>query len=1031
MAGNNRDDSSFPNVGEQRKFPRLSLAKSDPEVQSMISKLVSDKASRPNTASGNRAINVPEHTWLTKISELTSNNINDAKSLFQLLPDTELSMQILVSCILSPKDMVNTDLTYTVESTAITPETIGAMLQVVEDYFDKTYKIKSLLQPMLEDMLFLAGSYPLLVLPENTIDEAINGPGRVSMESLRSDLTERGVPRAMGFLGPSVKSTADALSLENLITPLDIHGAGDIITKMTLTTESGKTINPYLEVSDNPSLLKMGMLRDKIRQDRIQDILSVGKVSMEARRDNLMPKVSMEAKGDLSMATPDSKKKYATTGDMEASLYRKRRYKNVPVFSLTPSDMLEKRPVGHPLVMKLPSESVIPVHVPSNPEQHLGYFVLLDEMGNPLYKANNSDFYTDLSTNINSSTEMVSQLIATTKRAERGREDNNEIDSKQIIKAYTDLVEEDLLNRLRNGAYGADVEIARPTEVYRVMFARAMEQMHTRLLYVPSELMTYMAFDYNQHGIGSSLLEKNKILGGMRAIMLFASTMASVKNSVGRVSLNITLDPNDPDPSKTVEFMIHEHAKTRQASYPLGASNPVDIVSFMENAGVQVAVSGNTAYPETKLEVEDKISNKAKPDTELMEDLKNSFIMSLGLSPETVNMGAGAEFATTVVQSNLLLTKRVMQYQEKFTVLLLDFIQKYILYSGALMDELREVIVQSKKAAKVAKRKEEQEAKDKEEKDAADEAANADQTPAATSTTDAGTDATTPGDTPPDNPPADGDAADNDTAKPGDDTSQYDNLPDMGIKPKKPKPKDDKDDKDKPTANEKIAAQTQDDENDLGGEDGIIMEFIRGLQVHLPSPDTVTLKTQMESYVVYRDALDEALKAYIDVTFLSDITMGELAPAVETTVAVIRSYFLRQWLRTNGVMTELDVLTNMGSDEEFNLLELQQTHIEGLLSTVGEFMDSIKEALEKKQLAAAANFAANGGQPGQDEFGNPTGGSGDDMGAADPAGQFSPGAPDAAAAGGDMEDPDADADQSESDTDTAGKGSVAGDDVAV
>jgi hypothetical protein len=874
----NDNASVFRISPNDRRFSRLDINKASDNIKALVSKLVPDKLPRPMTPGGRRAVNIPDHSLLTKLSDITTSNIVDSEHLFQMLPDTELSMQILVSCILSPKDMTNTSLTYSVETGAMSTELVGAMVGVIENHFDKVYKIKSILAPILEDVLFKTGSYPLLILPENSIDDAINGPGRVALEGLRDTLDEKNNPRPMGFLGPAVKPKG-GIGLESYTTNLH-HHASTILEPVLVDSPLKKDskVDLGIKVSDNFSLLKMPILRDKLRQDRIQDVLSMHNVSMEAR------KVSMEARKD--------KKDPMTPLEVEGSLYRRRNYKNIPVLSVQPSEMLGRSTVGHPLVMKLPPESIIPVHVPSNPEEHLGYFVMLDEMGNPLTKTQFTDFYTDLTSNLNSNNQMVSQLIATTNRAENGRESNRDIDLASAQRTYCDLVEEDLMNRLRNGVYGDDVEISRPTEVYRVMFARACAQMQTRLLYVPAELMTYIAFDYNKWGIGRSLLEKNRILAAIRAMMLFSNTMAGVKNSVGRVMLNITLDPNDPAPSDTVEFMIHEYAKTRQASYPLGASNPLDIISFLENAGVQVAVTGNTGYPETKLEVQDTASQKTKPDTELMEELKNQFIMGLGLSPETVNMGANAEFATTILNSNVLMTKRVMGDQAKLTGFVQDHIVKYVKYSGALMDELRNVIRENKSKLTSDEKDLMAEGKKKAEANAVPE------------------------------------------QKAGKDDIKFD----------------------KPETVE--------------GEDAIIMDFLHNLIVSLPSPDTVSLENQMKSFDLYAQSLDNALKAYVDAGYLTPEVLGDLSTTVEMVVAALRAYFLRQWLRTNNVFPELDILTNAGEDgEQFDLLEMEEGHMEGLMTSIKGFMDKIKTKQNELGIQAAAA---------SDPFGNGGDGTGDD-----------------------------------------------------
>lgn len=654
------------------RHPRLDAFKKNPIADAVLSKLVKARNTgngfQPRTVGG---IDHPDGGWLSYISNKTSTSVNDSSSLYQLLPDTELAQQILVSSILSPKDMVSTELNFNLVEGVVEGEVAGALLRVVEDYFERVYKIQPLLSDMLREILFTKGSYPLLVLPESSIDDAINSPRRVSLESLRGELVDGNIPKSIGILGPATKVTTVA-SLESFI-----HGdtSGALPDTACVVKPTGFNADLHLTVSDNLSILKMPHLMDKLRQDRLQDKLTSRSIGLESR------KASMEADGSM------------TVRQLEQSLYKPRHNAHVPVRAILTADQVEKDTVGHPLVMKLPPECVIPVHTPGNPEDHLGYFLLLDQNGHFLNTASQANHYSDLAYNLGSSQELTSQLINTVRQGTEGRNvDSGKLNVDNATLLYAQLVETDLLNRARNGLNGEAVEIARPLDVYRIMLARTLANEQTQVLYVPAELVTYMAFSFNDFGVGKSLLEDNKILASLRAMLMFANTMQAVHSSVGHTSVKIELDPVDPDPSTTVEFLMHEYAKNRQSAYPLGASSPRDIVNFLQNAGVDLQVSGNPGYPETKMSVESAQRDYGAPNTDLEESLKKRYLMSLGLSPEAVDATANVEFATSIVAGNLLLSKRVIVYQDKFTALLENFVRTYTLNSGALMNSLRKTL---------------------------------------------------------------------------------------------------------------------------------------------------------------------------------------------------------------------------------------------------------------------------------------------------------------------------------------------------
>lgn len=687
-------DSYFSESGGSRKaIKRLEAQERDPDLKAVLDKMVRDTMGGRRNEPGQGA-NPPSQYLIRKLSNIASQNITDANTLFQMLPDMELAKQILVSSILSPKDLVNTEINYRVQDGVLDSALSSRLLGVISDYFDKTYKIRNDLSTILENILFMKGSHPMVVLAESTIDQAVNGTSVATTESISAEFDRKGRPRPLGILGPASGGTPK-VGLENMFERYD-----PTTEDLGVDVQGGSV--GLLSVTDNPSALKMSKITDKIRTSRINNLLGVhNRVSTEARR------AKKETESD----------KAQTARAITEKVYGHRRYQNNPILPLRGAADQSKDTVGHPLVMSLPPEAIIPVHVPGDPTDHVGYFAILDNEGHPINTSINSNHYQELTARLGDRQNEVSQTIQSTYAAMYGEEkSDSQIDIEEATRIYSSLVEEDLLCRLKNGAYGENVEIARPQEIYRIMLARACARQGTQLLYLPAEIVTYMAFDYNEYGIGISLLEKTKILASIRSMLLFANTMAGIKNSVGRTGLRIELDPNDPDPQTTVEMLLHRYTETRTAAYPIGANNPNDIIDYLGKAGVDLNVSGNTRYPETTMEVEDRSSQKAPVDTELEEKMRQRHLQAIGISPEVIDATLDIDFATSIVSSNVLLSKRVMAYQSLLTGFLHDFISKYTMNDGTLKDELYQAI-DAYKGSEEAKETEDNKIKDLEDEE--------------------------------------------------------------------------------------------------------------------------------------------------------------------------------------------------------------------------------------------------------------------------------------------------------------------------
>lgn len=647
-----------PTIGS--KHARLAGFKGSELSEAIASKMVEGLNTAPKRFENGEAQITPPNMLVNQVANNTAQNVIDAENMMQLLPDLELAKQVLVSSILSPNDMMSCELSY-----LSTADDLGdakpLMLNVIKDYFENTYKIKPQLSHMLEEALFTKGAYPIAVIPESSIDNAINSSKKITLESLKDEVDGEMLPRSYGILGnPSGKASG---------------GFGFGIESFDGSKTAYTPVNEMLSlmVTDNINVLKFPRIHEKLVADRVNDAYSSKKIGMEV----------FNGKG---------------TDEMERdSLYKPRNFNYTPIVTLKTLEQLDKETVGHPLVLTLPVEAVIPVHVPSSPEEHVGYFVVLDKHGNPVRANSTQDYFADLSYNTNNIRDMSSQMLAHTRRASEGRRPaDDQMLLEESVNLYTEVIEKDLMSRLRSGIYGENVQISKPTEIYRMMFARACSRMMTQLVYVPNTLMTYVAFDYNQFGVGKSLLEATKIIGSIRAMLLFSNTIASIKNSVSHVAVNIELDPADPSPDRTVEFLMNEYAKTRQASYPIGASSPVDMINYLQNAGVQVITSGHPGYPETKVSLEENATNHVKVDTDLDEVMKKRQLMAVGLAPETVDLSMNVDFATSVVNSNILLAKRALIYQEKFCIQLASFFQKFTCNSRTLMDKLREIVDNNK-----------------------------------------------------------------------------------------------------------------------------------------------------------------------------------------------------------------------------------------------------------------------------------------------------------------------------------------------
>lgn len=669
-------------VGGNGQSP-MDYARANPEQASALTKLTTNINGYSPTQ-GQQLQNMNSYAFRASLMQRAKKNA-DNRMILRLLPDVEMAVQILVSAILSPKDMVSSDLFFEPPKKLLKTSLENKAMNVLRTFFEEEYPIKKELYTILRNSLAEKGAYPIAVLPENAIDAFINQDVSLSLENMRTDFSNLIAPdgslHTIGRLG-SFRDDARKDESSPKLRMESHYATGVVSTNQHLHYKDDKgnyTAEEYITVIDNPAVFSVSRLNQQTR-DRAQSQLY----------KNRVPKSGLE---HLSMENFGM-----STRELEQSLYKNHGGGAEVTARLPNQHELKRRSAGKPLIINLPSESIIPVHVPGNAKKHVAYFVLLDQDGNPIEMPDGDQYNQSLGGG-NGKSELQSSLI---KRVESnmglgtgGFSMQNRMHMDQANKIYSEIVERDLLNRVKNGVHSSTVALSKSDELSRIMLARVLAKKHTQILYLPAEYVTYIAFKYGDDGVGQSIMDELSTINTMRVTLLFADVMSSMKNSIGRTRVTGTLDPRDPTPMVTVERVMDEIVRSRSLSLPLNGANPLEIISMINRSGYEWDISGHKGLPEMKFEFQQQGSQFQKPDQDLRDNLKSSSAMGFGLPPETITHGFDPEFATTVVNNNILLAKRVQMHQNDFAPQLTDHLQKTAKAHDSLVQELKELFVEN------------------------------------------------------------------------------------------------------------------------------------------------------------------------------------------------------------------------------------------------------------------------------------------------------------------------------------------------
>ncbi len=660
----------------------------DPELASVIAKLqrprdrVDTAISNPDGASGMTVAGAQE------ISRSIMARMEDNQNTMQLFPDIELAEQIVISSILAPKDMGSSELIYKLTDNRFPAVLTNELLGVLKEHISKNYKLREQCSDILSDAMFKKGSHVKAILPESAVDELINSNSVVATENIFpsdifADRTGSSLT-SMNLLGsPVPKDTTERRNPKYVLESIVNAGAGVSPSIYNEDESVRKALEGLVEVTDNYNLLKFQKLVDAISVSSVRKAVGtrLDKASMTFATESYKFFEGKKAEGKM------------TEEQMKQLLYRNSVSQYKPFLTIPSKDNLRRKSVGRPMVIDIPSEAAVPIHVPGSPEKHIGYMVPVDADGNFITLGSAFDNAAGMAGMMSSDKSNSSLGSLLTEKARKNLAAQNEQPTiENATEIYADIIEKDFLQRLANGKYGRELRIGRNMDIMRIMLIRALKAQFTRLVYVPAEYVTYFAFKYHDNGVGKSYLDDLANITSLRALVLFSKTMARVKSSIETTHVNVKLDPRDHDPAGTLEKAKHLIAKTRQQFFPHGLNRVVDLTDWISRAGIQITFEGHPKMPTTSFDFETKNMQHPPPDDGLEEDFRYQTYMHFGLSPDAVDTAAKSDFATVIEKSSIMFSKRVTVWSDTFSEDLTDYARKILNNDNELIDALLEVL---------------------------------------------------------------------------------------------------------------------------------------------------------------------------------------------------------------------------------------------------------------------------------------------------------------------------------------------------
>lgn len=611
-------------------------------------------------------VNVPQQHELVPFVRENMQRVMDGENVLEVLPELEYVAEIVISGILSSKDLITCSLIYDCETQAIDPDLIAELIREIRRFFTTTYPINELLYEVLYDTLFKTGSYAIAIIPESSVDRIINEGGKIGLER-REEMVESF--KTLGLIGdPEIKET-EKVGIESFFSGLDSNRPNKV-SHYTLKVDAGEVESTGLfnfHLTDNPDVLKVPRLS---KQQAMADVT--------ATYNNIRGGVALERANDFQY--------------FDKGVYKNRNYSMKTVEEIRPVENNGRHTVGHPLAMHIPSESMILCHTPGDFTDPVGGFIVLDEQGMPVTR--HSRFW-NASANAwimgNASSQLI-QDAAVGMGIKRDDDPLREWTMSKLQDTFGDLIEAKLTQSFKSGKGASPMSIVRPDHVYRIMMARALARKSTQILYVPAEQLVYFAMDYTPDGVGRSRLDKTRIISTIRSSFALATMQGTILNASRNVKLTVKLTPEDRNGEKTIAQATQRVMEQYLSGIPY-AGKPDDILAYIANAGIDVAVEGNDYYPSTEIDVQENQPDYKIPDATIDEAYLRKQARSMGADPDLVINPETIEFASQITTKNVFNAKRICQDQKILGPIITHWVKTYIYSDGTLIDQLSDIVL--------------------------------------------------------------------------------------------------------------------------------------------------------------------------------------------------------------------------------------------------------------------------------------------------------------------------------------------------
>ena len=615
-------------------------------------------------------------TYLRNIAQSSGEWSDEIKAIKVLTPEIDRSAEIMVSSIMSPTDIQTDVVNVVCEDTDLGDDVEGKISEVVSKFFNDTLDLGNRTYKYIKQALYEDGSAAVLILPQSNIqtlnraadvDWFKGGKGSILKKNFK-ELQQADQATTHDQNVPSMETLCPTTSIESLEmviaqklqASLEAHNMFDGLKPSEIVTKSKTAREEILKLfseTKNSIVVTRDVTKVHENETRLQD--RIEEMQKEIDKNFIFDKMN-------------------------------------PTYLLNDSFNEERK--ENPAVIEIPPRAVIPITIPGSPEKHIGYFVMLDSWGAPLFGVASDNVQQYGPRRLTEAATQSAFGMPSLYRFSSAIDDAQRYELTSTIFGLT--LKQLLDNKLEDyGLLGATIE--ENDAITTCIFRQILSQRKCTLVFVPEPMMVYFRFDHRENGTGKAITENLATLLALRTVLIMSYIMAATENSVNNKTITVAVDEKQTNVAQYLEMIRNAYVSKKMMRFDV---NPLTVQQDLIQKSLTILPKGVKGISDSlDVQTEHRQTGAIAPDETLLEKINEWIVTALQVPHSALNQLSENEYSRSVATTNLYFSNNVKSKQKVVEKHMTKFIKLYAKYSFAIRSKIADII---RKADKTARDKE-------------------------------------------------------------------------------------------------------------------------------------------------------------------------------------------------------------------------------------------------------------------------------------------------------------------------------------